>query len=448
MRLSLQWGAMSAVSSSLARKFDFLQERAKRRPLIEEVPNDGSTGGAALRKANIEHLKEFYLDRLAKRDPNVAARLGAGMQARRALPTRMDASAVAQPQASGQHVQQHSRPSFAPSSGACGTSSAAVVDVEDLEIMCNNCFNLIKSADAATCSGDPGSCPTAIRMAKGVAAGELPTGPVALLDLKLQKLRVALEERLQASSSNVPLMRHLMQLRLHIDTTIKWAPGTTEIGVLSDHTVQQVKSLTVTSRVLAPAVYIFSKRVENVVTQKERELRRQQAQVAEASAAKDGCGGGYGGYGGCASAFAARMEVARSEPSESVADVNSVVSELDSDCGTRYTETVVTQDGPGSTDVGNVQDANDYLALPTEDEQRRWFYQQCLTLKLACPDKARARKLLITDLYARVRAETVPIENWIQWVRAQLMPDGSEASPAFQPEPRKTSGSQRGFPHT
>merc|ERR1719221_2212875 len=97
---------------------------------------------------------------------------------------------------------------------------------------------------------------------------------IGLLDLKLAKLRSALEARLQDSSSKVNVMRHLTQLRYHIDTAIKWTPGCSEIGALSDHTVQQVKQLTATSRVLAPAVYIFSKRIENVVVQKERELRK------------------------------------------------------------------------------------------------------------------------------------------------------------------------------
>merc|ERR1719171_3011613 len=116
---------------------------------------------------------------------------------------------------------------------------------------------------------------------------------------------------------------------------------------------------------------------------------------------------------------------------ESVADLNSVVSELDSDTGTQYAETQVTQEGP-LTDVADMQAANEYLNLKNEDEQRRWFYSQCLTVKLSCPDKTRARKTLISDLYTKVRAENVPIENWTNWIRAQLMdpsPEGAE-SPA------------------
>jgi len=272
---------------------------------------------------------------------------------------------------------------------------------------CNNCFNLIKSSEASSCTGDPAECPLAAKNG-GKTVMEKPQGMLGLLDLKLQKLRSALEARLQDSSSKVNVMRHLTQLRYHIDTAVKWVPGCSEIGALSDHTVLQVKQLTATSRVLAPAVYIFSKRIENVVVQKERELRR--AMVQQLSPSKGG---------GCE---VGSMDGDHDDLNDSVADVNSIVSELDSDCGTQYAETTVTQDGPAN-DVGNVQDANDYLSLKNEDEQRRWFYSQCLTVKLACPDKARARKTLISDLYAKVRNEGVPIEGWVQWIRSQLMPE-------------------------
>merc|ERR1719458_882154 len=295
-----------------------------------------------------------------------------------------------------------SRPTF---------SMAAAKDIEDLEIMCNNCFNLIKSSEASSCTGDPAECPLAMKNG-GKSVMEKPQGMLGLLDLKLQKLRSALEARLQDSSSKVNVMRHLTQLKYHIDTAVKWVPGCTEIGALSDHTVLQVKQLTATSRVLAPAVYIFSKRIENVVVQKERELRK--AMVQHLSPSKGG---------GCE---VGSMDGDHDDLNDSIADVNSIVSELDSDCGTQDAETTVTQDGPAN-DVGNVQDANDYLSLKNEDEQRRWFYSQCLTVKLACPDKARARKTLISDLYAKVRSEGVPIEGWVHWIRSQLMPEEDSA---------------------
>merc|ERR1719461_567882 len=260
--------------------------------------------------------------------------------------------------------------------------------------MCNNCFNLIKSSEASSCTEDPAECPLACKNG-GKSVMEKPQGMLGLLDLKLQKLRSALEARLQDSTSKVNVMRHLTQLRYHIDTAVKWVPGCSEIGALSDHTVLQVKQLTATSRVLAPAVYIFSKRIENVVVQKERELRKSAVQALAPA---------KGGHFTCSS-----TDLEHDDMNDSVADVNSIVSEMDSDCGTQYAETVVTQDAPGQ-DVGNIQDVNDYLSLKNEDEQRRWFYSQCLTVKLACPDKTRARKTLISDLYAKVRAEGVPME--------------------------------------
>merc|ERR1740121_3622838 len=134
---------------------------------------------------------------------------------------------------------------------------------------------------------------------------------------------------------------------------------------------------------------------------------------------------------------------------ESVADVNSIVSELDSDCGTQCAETVVTQDN--AADVGNVQDANDYLNLKNEDEQRRWFYAQTLTVKLSLSDKTRARKILISDLYARVREEGVPIDGWVDWIRTHLMPeDGApaERSPtsAAESSPARSFAGAAGSP--
>jgi hypothetical protein len=382
----------SAAVSNLTRKFDFLQDRAQRKP-IREGPMD-IPGGDTAKKTSIGHLKEFYLQRLAKTEPSAAARLG-GVQS--------NLEATQPPQAAAGGL---ARPTF-----ACG---GAVKDIEDLEIMCNNCFNLILSSEASSCTGDPSGCPIACRSG-GPGASEKPAGTIGLLDLKLKKLRAALEARLTDSSSKVNVMRHLTQLRYHIDTAGKWTPGCSEIGALSDHTVQQVKQLTATSRVLAPAVYIFSKRIENVVVQKERELRKA---MVETSPSKRGPGGND----------SAAFDMHDDGAASSVADLNSIVSELDSDCGTQYAETLVstTQDGP-ATDVGNVQDANDYLSLKNEDEQRRWFYSQCLTVKLSCADKTRARKTLISDLYAKVRAEGVPIEGWVQWIRTQLNPDDPSA---------------------
>jgi hypothetical protein len=179
--------------------------------------------------------------------------------------------------------------------------------------------------------------------------------------------------------------------------------------------VQQVKQLTSMSRVLAPAVYVFSKRIENVIVQKERELRRDTTPGQAGQSVGSGSGS---------------LVIDRGDfDTSSVIDgASSIVSELDSNCGTQYADTVVTQETPknrGDSDVGNVQDINECLNLKSEDERRRWFYSQCLSAKLACSDEARVKKLLISDLYTRVQAENVPVENWVSWIKQQLSPEGS-----------------------
>lgn len=380
--------------SNLARKFDFLQDRAQRRPIREvglDIPSDPA------KRNSIGHLKEFYLQRLAKAEPAAAARLGAGTQgALTSGELGQDALISGELGKAPYGTNQVCRPTFSPGAVEQGG--------EDLEIMCNNCFTLIRSSEAAehgnTCF---------INLNR--AGANTPGKAVAVLDTKLAKLRSALEARLQDAGSKVNVMRHLTQLRYHIDTATKWVPGCSEIGALSDHTVQQVKQLTATSRVLAPAVYIFSKRIENVIVQKERELRKGVSSLAKASS--DG--------------LMDTLDVTTG--AMSLADASSIVSEMDSDCGTQYPETVVSQGSrkTDSADVGNVQDANDYLSLKNEDEQRRWFYSQCLTVKLSCPNQARARRTLISDLYSKVKAESVPIEGWVEWIRGQLAPDEDEA---------------------
>lgn len=379
--------SQGTASSSLARRFEDLQDRAQRKPThstVLDMPGDAS------RKASIGHLKEFYLQRLSKTEPSAASRLSA----------KLGGADSAKPQANGRAV---ARPTF---------TREAMRDIEDLEIMCNNCFSLIKSSEAGNCTGKPSECSLAKRAGNSQNTTR-PSGAAGLIDMKLAKLRAALESRLTDTGSKVNVMRHLTQLRYHVDTALKWTVGGSEIGALSDHTVQQVRQLTATSRVLAPAVYVFSKRIENAVVQKERELRRAMTQqVAQPGrVGAPACDNDWDDRDGCDTLV------------DSVVDVRSVVSEMDSDCGTQYAETVVTQDGPGQSDVGNMQDANDYLMLKSEDEQRRWFYSQCLTAKLACADKAKARKILISDLYAKVRASGLPMDQWVKWIKEQLSPN-------------------------
>ncbi|CAK0875679.1 unnamed protein product, partial [Prorocentrum cordatum] len=76
---------------------------------------------------------EFYLQRLAKAEPAAAARLGAGAQG------ALTAGELGQTPFRASQVR---RPTFTRDVAEQG-------EEEDLEIMCNNCFTLIRSSEAA-----------------------------------------------------------------------------------------------------------------------------------------------------------------------------------------------------------------------------------------------------------------------------------------------------------
>merc|ERR1719221_1283278 len=97
-------------------------------------------------------------------------------------------------------------------------------------------------------------------------------------------------------------------------------------------------------------------------------------------------------------------------------------TEQDLTCGAACEETLVSHD-----EEGNVRPHR-----KSEDQQRRWFYSHCLTTKLHCADEALASRVLISDLYAQVRAHSVPFENWVQWIRLQLTPDGVAETPVAE----------------
>lgn len=372
-----------SMNPPLARNFEFLAERTI---TTHEAPVDFSSQTS--KKPNISHLKEFYLKKLAKTEPAAAARISA----QASLNALAATASAGQPQASGQRRKTLLRPSF--------MNNKMCADDEELEVMCSHCCTLIPVRSICR-----HICKTVSPEDKGIA----------LFDLNLKKQRVALEVRLLQAGAKVNVMRHLTQLRYHIDTCAKWTYGCSEIGALSEHTVQQVKQLTATAKVLAPAVYIFSKRIECIVIGKDATLRR---------AATLGSSPKYTGSGAAGS-----LGIDRDGAESSVADMHSIVSELDSDCGTQCNDTQITQDfSSGIRDVGNVQDANECFNLKNEDEQRRWFYTQCLAIKLACVDKVKARKMLISDLYARVRVERIPIADWVQWIGLQLGPDDLAAT--------------------
>mmetsp|Transcript_15478 Transcript_15478/g.35378 ORF Transcript_15478/g.35378 Transcript_15478/m.35378 type:complete len:468 (+) Transcript_15478:89-1492(+) len=415
------------ASSALARKYELLQQRGKQRTPLSQ----GDRARPVTTKADIDNLKEYYLQRLLAKNPTQAAgRLSSPSPAlsNDRLASGNQAGGVAQLQARGQ-TQRPGSVSVQPSAGQ-------TPDVEELEVLCNNCFNLIKTSDAPHCTGIPKDCPVAERLGSGDEPSKA-NGQVAVLDLKLQKLRENITVRLASANTNsrVNIMRHLTQLRYHIDIAVKWAPGSPELS-LSDHTIQQVKQLTQMARVLEPAIFVFSKRIENVILQKERELRK--VGTAKPSVEADHR---------MTLRYERHPDIAA--PAQlSTGDANSIIGDLESECGTNYVDTVVTQDAPGGTvaDVAVLQEADDYLSLKNEDEQRKWFYSQCLAMKLACPDQIRARRILISDLYCQVRKAGVPMQQWKQWIKQQ-MPDENENTSSVPPSvasgigrPSSTSG--------
>jgi len=90
-----------------------------------------------------------------------------------------------------------------------------------------------------------------------------------------------------------------------------------------------------------------------------------------------------------------RKKIDNEEAEDGKSEVNSVISEMLSDAGTQYSETQITatfvdniSSAGANQDVANLKSLqHDDLTSKSEEEQRRWFYSQCLNIKLSCPDK-------------------------------------------------------------
>lgn len=316
-----------------------------------------------LTATDVTHLKEFYLQRLTR--------------------TQELASPGLEPNGSEAEVKLHLK---------------APPVLEDVEVMCNICLNLVIVHDAVKCTADPvqHKCETSMQVRQAGIFGQL-----ELLNSKLKNLRAALESRLLLADSNIHVMRQCTKLRYLIDTALNWAPGCVEIGPLSENTIQQVQQLTATSEGLNPALYAFSKRIQYYITQKDRALRKAGTQrlirfTQPISDAPSPC---------------IRKELS-----------TSTVHDLTTDSGTQCTETFGTQEEL-SSETDNQKTVN--LSFENEDEQRRWFYTHCLSAKLACNDQSRARKILISDLYSKVRADAIPVNTWANWITSQFGADDS-----------------------
>mmetsp|Transcript_83419 Transcript_83419/g.223202 ORF Transcript_83419/g.223202 Transcript_83419/m.223202 type:complete len:464 (-) Transcript_83419:112-1503(-) len=387
----------SDPASSLAQRFPFLQGRAANRQ--PAVPASAfSSKNTSGEKPTMANLKDFYLKRLSSQADAAAG-------PKRADPADQKPAAVGQRPtlgaAAAAPASKPQRPTM---------NKAKSTDVEDLDVMCNTCFELIKTSEAARCTGSCDTCEFAGR-STGVRPSQ-PDGLFGVLNMKMHQLRAALEQRLRDTSTKVNVMRHLTQLRYHLDTALKWTVGCSEIGALSEYTVTQVKQLTAAARHLNPAVFVFSKRIENVVCQKEKELRKAALNRGVQGSGDTASGGGARG-----------MDLTTTD---SIDKANSIISDLASDCGTQRPETVVTRDDSVVGDVGDLASAEAMLSLRNEDEERRWFYSQCLTVKLSCSDKSKTRKILISDLYSQVKEEQIPVKDWEQWIRKQLIASDDE----------------------
>merc|ERR1712007_4896 len=264
-----------------------------------------------------------------------------------------------------------------------------------------------------------GTCPLAD------ASTQRPSGTIALLDMKLNKLQAALEKRLQESDpQKVSVMRHLTQLKYQIGTAKKWNPADPEAACLSDRVVSKVKELVASARLHAPTVYIFSKRVENVIVQKERAFRKLVAQSTALSPQSN-----------------VPFSLAGSVKSL-VTEVNSCVS-ANSATGTETEmESCSTISEGTAFDVGNMHEASEMLETRSEVEQRHWFYKQCLRARVTsgCSDKSLIKNPLIADLYTKVRSEQVPIKDWVPWIHRQVtLNDPGAASVSLRERQRKLS---------
>lgn len=413
------------LKSNIAEKYNDLvapSQHASRR----SFPRETSSIGAP---KSVSELKEYWLQRLAKKGQaknvcqtspssqtqfykNDRSDQGTGQNSR-----LMSAEGVKEVVVQGdvadrrgsckdQERSRHKeRPTFMPLKKS---------DIEDVVVSCNNCFSMVPASEAHKCSGDQATCPLAMKVGPGERAGEQPTGPFGVLDTKLKKLQAYVEARLSSIDPEQLPARHLVCLKYHIVAALQWSTGAPEARCMGDHTVKKVGELVAACRSLSPSVYIFAKRVENVIVQKERELRKS---MADSSVPR--------------TAIASRPEEVGLEKT-----MGSFTTEIDS-ClsgnsatGTQTAETEVTEVPsvvavvPNGANVANIRDANDLLELKSEVEQRHWFYSQCLSVKSSCPDKTRMRKALISDLYTQVRNENIPVGNWVQWIRTQLLPEG------------------------
>jgi hypothetical protein len=60
------------------------------------------------------------------------------------------------------------------------------------------------------------------------------------------------------------------------------------------------------------------------------------------------------------------------------------------------------------------------LASMTDAERQRYFFSQCLAIKLTFSGKSKAQYVKIPQLYEKVKEQSVPIEDWPNFIREEL----------------------------
>ncbi|CAD7934194.1 unnamed protein product [Amoebophrya sp. A25] len=351
----------------------------------------------AEKRVNVNVLKDFYMKRLETQKNAFGATAGSGSGTAGGV-----GAGVSGAGGSSSSTAFYKRPRIAlPKSD----------ETVDGLVLCLNTGDLV----------NPDSMKPSAQMGVGGAPLNLDSLPpdeqVGSFNQRLENFLKTLNERIEKSSLKANVMRHLTQVRYQLDVALRWTMGCADIGVLSDHTVQTLGGLVSSALTLVPQEYVIAKRVHMIVRQKERFLRKLKIESGQLAAREED------------KELLALEEDDEDRVDGGKSEVTSVV-EMTSNCGTEFSATDITASskasgfpyasGPLVSDVANLSSLGEMSACRTEDEKRRWFYSQCLTVKLQCTDKDKARKTLISDLYDQCKRKNVPMEKWSEWIRAEF----------------------------
>eukprot|EP00392_Amoebophrya_sp_AT5.2_P000129 g129.t1 len=366
----------------------------------ERSATRGRPSGAE-KRVNVNQLKDFYMKRLEAQKAAAASTRAGGTSASGLLGSSGATSAAS---------RNKNRISLPKSDGE---TSAFV--------LCLN-TNTLENEDNKSLLGKSGT---------PLHLENLPTDQrVENYNQRLGNFRVTINDRIEKNTLKAGVTRHLTQVKYHLEVAIGWSSvACADIGVLSEHTVQSLGSIVSAALTLVPQEYVISKRVHTIVKEKEKFLRRLKIDAGQLAMRPED-----------AEDIAEADEDDKADGGKS--EVTSVV-EMTSNCGTEFTATDITATSKGgtgmmlpNTDVANLSSLQtDMNACKTEEDKRRWFYSQCLTVKLQCPDKDKAKKTLISDIYKQCMEQKIPMERWNSWIREQFGADGASPSPTSPQSP-------------